>query len=568
MRYLSTQAFLRNLNKNKKYCFILGSGASVSSGIPSGYSLAKRWLQEMKNNKSVLEYASDIERRIQVIADGRTDYSRFKNPDYEPDLENSLDDYSRICELRFEKDSEKEWKYLYQIMTGKTPICGYWPLADILTKTASNVVITTNFDELTEKAIEYYTDSRYVCLSHEKLGEIIIIEQFPDRPKIIKLHRDILTKPFNTGDTLESLQPEWISILNEILQSYTPIVIGYAGTDNTLTKYLLEHENKNGIYWCHMYGSLPNSSVNEIVEKSNGSLVEIWSFDHIMHNIADILCNNPIYGKEIIGSGAGLINFQGYSGYYFKGILSASKRKHMDKTIINKYKEANKTSINPISINAMLMAYVAGKLRMRGFRKTALHLYEAAFSHEMKNNRYYGKARYFHAKTMVELCNLEAAETEYRQLLDPSIEFSDKGVMYIRNEIALHLFNVLLREGKVSDAQKEIEQYLKIRKCDGLIHREHAVALYMTSEFSAALNSINKAIECHGQDGEQGYMIRDYLIRGIIYYSMEHYDNAREDFSLVVSTGIDDYTIGRAALFLTHMDDDISEADICEVLLR
>lgn len=64
MKYLSTNAFLLNLDKNKRYCFILGSGASISSGIPIGAMLMDRWIEEIKQEG---EYTAEIDWRIQAL---------------------------------------------------------------------------------------------------------------------------------------------------------------------------------------------------------------------------------------------------------------------------------------------------------------------------------------------------------------------------------------------------------------------------------------------------------------------------------------------------------------------
>jgi len=39
--------FCNNIREDKKYCFILGSGASKSSGIPTGGELVKKWMEEL-----------------------------------------------------------------------------------------------------------------------------------------------------------------------------------------------------------------------------------------------------------------------------------------------------------------------------------------------------------------------------------------------------------------------------------------------------------------------------------------------------------------------------------------
>lgn len=78
MKYLSTNAFLLNLDKNKRYCFILGSGASISSGIPTGARLMGDWIEEIKQSG---EYTAEIDRRIHVLEKRNphidTPYSKF-----------------------------------------------------------------------------------------------------------------------------------------------------------------------------------------------------------------------------------------------------------------------------------------------------------------------------------------------------------------------------------------------------------------------------------------------------------------------------------------------------------
>lgn len=274
MTYLSTSAFLLNLKKNKRYCFVLGSGASISSGIPTGAKLMDSWIEEIKQEG---EYTAEIDRRINVLKKLNpqidTPYNKFRDPTYQPDITSSLEDYSRICELRFADDPEMERTYLYDLMNGKLPYVGYWALANILTKTDSRFVITTNFDELVETAIRDYTDEEPLIISHEAVSLDVPLKLMPDRPRIVKVHRDITTGPFNTIRMTEKLRPEWKKTLNQIFKDYIPIVIGYAGTDQTLTKFLLEEAEGEGIYWCHMYGSLPNKTVEKIVEQRNGCLV-------------------------------------------------------------------------------------------------------------------------------------------------------------------------------------------------------------------------------------------------------------------------------------------------------
>lgn len=97
MKYLSTNAFLRKLNKDKRYCFVLGSGASISSGIPTGAKLMDSWIEEIKQTGA---YTTEIDRRINILEklNPQVDYpySKYRDLTYQPDITSSLEDCSRI----------------------------------------------------------------------------------------------------------------------------------------------------------------------------------------------------------------------------------------------------------------------------------------------------------------------------------------------------------------------------------------------------------------------------------------------------------------------------------------
>ena len=40
--------FSKDQREDKKFCFVLGSGASKQSGIPTGGELVKRWIRRIK----------------------------------------------------------------------------------------------------------------------------------------------------------------------------------------------------------------------------------------------------------------------------------------------------------------------------------------------------------------------------------------------------------------------------------------------------------------------------------------------------------------------------------------
>jgi len=134
-RTIASKTFLhhfcdRNGQSEKRFCFILGAGASRASGIPTGAELARQWIGE-------LEERYPGEELEQWYAEAKID----KN--------DPASGYSAIYDKRFELDERDGYAFLEEQMDEKEPSCGYAILSWILTNTVHNIVITPNFDSLT-----------------------------------------------------------------------------------------------------------------------------------------------------------------------------------------------------------------------------------------------------------------------------------------------------------------------------------------------------------------------------------------------------------------------------------
>lgn len=566
MKYLSTNAFLLNLEKNKRYCFILGSGASISSGIPTGAKLMDDWIEEIKQAG---EYTAEIDRRIHVLEKRNpqmdTPYIKFRDPAYQPDITSSLEDYSRICELRFADGPEMERKYFYDLMNGKLPYVGYWALANILTQTDSRFVITTNFDELAETAIRDYTDKEPVIISHEAVSPDVPLEAMPDRPRIVKVHRDIITGPFNTIRTTEKLRPEWKKTLNQIFKDYIPIVVGYAGTDQTLTKFLLEEAEGEGIYWCHMYGSPPNKTVEKIVEQRNGSMVEIWEFDHIMLHLASRLCNNRSFEKHIMGEMLGADNYQGYTGYYYYGPLGSLRRLGKKKDVILAYRKALKKAPTPISYRALFQVLRGTILVARKKHQAALKAYEKAFNYEMrKYGRYYGKAKCLSLTPLITLERVDEAEAVCEEAL--AEDFPDAGSNYIKTRIKIKYILVLVKAGKRHEACDLAEQLLKHHRCDGDIYRMAAIAQFAQGNDNKAIEYINCAIEYDTNEDKKKDMGRGYLLRAVFGYAAGS-DHADEDLDSALSHGYNPFPTAGIIRYYLKEKKPVDRTELLQIII-
>jgi tetratricopeptide (TPR) repeat protein len=254
---------------DRPFCWVLGSGASFQSGIPTGSSLVLQWLKE-------LHEMEDLKGRS--LKDWATaDNLGIKNFDFEK----AANFYPWVYWRRYRKFREEGYAFLENAMEAAEPSYGYSVLAQIMADTKHKASVTTNFDNLIADALAIYTRALPLVCGHESLTGFI--RPNLQRPLVAKIHRDLLLNPKNEPTELEKLPDEWVSALKMIFESYTPIVIGYGGNDGSLMGLLKSLPPiKGGIFWCYRTVDVPDARIHEIVEHHDGSLVPILGFDELM----------------------------------------------------------------------------------------------------------------------------------------------------------------------------------------------------------------------------------------------------------------------------------------------
>jgi hypothetical protein len=251
----------------KKYCFILGAGASIESGIPSGGTLAKMWIED-------LEHRLDANNFMKWKKEIGLEYGR------------EAEKYSKIYDERFKINPIEGYRCLEEIMKEKEPSIGYSVLAQILEKTTDKIVITTNFDNLIEDAMFIYSIIRPKIIVHESLAEHVNLNT--QRPLIAKIHRDLLFNPKSNQGDVDSMDVRWKDSLGSILNYYTPIIIGYGGNDGSLMDFLDEHKNpKTGMFWFYVEkAGVPNKAILDLIKGYNGWIIPIIGFDDMMFQLS------------------------------------------------------------------------------------------------------------------------------------------------------------------------------------------------------------------------------------------------------------------------------------------
>jgi len=262
--------------KDRPFCWVLGSGASIQSGIPTGGALVKQWLTELHEledfgGHTLEQWATPENLGI---------------PGFE--LAHAATFYPWIYQRRFRDYKEQGYAFLENAMDHAEPSFGYSVLAQIMATTPHKVAVTTNFDNLIADALSIYTRTFPLVCGHESLTGYIRANL--RRPLVAKIHRDLLLAPLSNPDEIAKLPNEWAAALGKIFDRFTPIVIGYGGNDGSLMGFLKTLAPiEGGIFWCHRDGSDIDPTVHEVVEHHRGRLVAIAGFDEVMLQLQEKL---------------------------------------------------------------------------------------------------------------------------------------------------------------------------------------------------------------------------------------------------------------------------------------
>ena len=261
---------------DRALAFILGAGASVTSGIPAGGALAQTWLKETH----LRECLTPDNQEIESWAAKKLNIDNFR-------FDDAATHYSKIFELRFGDDPKSGYAALEAKMEEAEPNIGYSILAKILAETRHKVVVTTNFDNLVADALAINALKPPLIVGHESLTGFVR-PQLP-RPLVAKIHRDLLLHPKNDQNGVDTLEEGWEDALKGLFQYYTPLVIGYGGNDGSLMGFLgnLPAGHIPGrLFWCYREGKRPEKTIQEVIAKHNGILVAIAGFDEFMVQLA------------------------------------------------------------------------------------------------------------------------------------------------------------------------------------------------------------------------------------------------------------------------------------------
>ena len=530
-KILSTKQLVRLIQESsengERFCFILGSGASVESDIDTGNKLEMKWMNCLMGEEA--DGGTPPMNREESMKMGKKLYEDDliqHDPDeivaeWEKVGENqtlSSEYYFDIYKWRFYPSRRNGYRYLEHLMEGKEPSVGYHTLARILTDGCrNNLVITTNFDNLVEDALFLYTDKKPLVVSHESLA--CYIESDIQRPIVAKVHRGLMYAPFNSPETTCDLQKEWRETLNYAFNTYTPVVIGYGGGDRSLMAFLESPDTllPHGIYWCYWDASdseedqlrkLPGKNIQKLVAEKDGHFVRIKGFDSLMLDIGEVL-----YEQSIYPSGAA-------------AILKERCKKRIDK-----YNEQwDKVKQNPTTKST------ANRLDEHEQKAAAARKNEGKMTdwdylrrgNDAQNNKQYGDAIMWYTKA-IELNSEFAWAYNNRGNVYANMEEYNKALADYEKAIALDPEFVYAYNGRgnayhgMKEHAKALADYEKAIALDpelAYAYNGRGNAYAGMEEYEKALADYEKAIAL---DPEYTH---PYCNRGIVYNDLERYEDA------------------------------------------
>lgn len=275
--YLDFDAFIRSFvqNRDTSFAFLLGAGASITSGIPSANDCIWDWKKliycsSQSSIPSFIDPKSDTCKNIiQKWLDAQGKFPPIGDPN----------EYSVYAEeaLPIEGDRVKYFEHLAQ---GKQPYIGYKLLCLLNKYGIVKSVWSTNFDGLVERAAQQ-ANITPICINLDCTDRIYRTESTSEL-LYIALHGDYkYTSLKNTSKELDSQHPTFVAALKRYFNDKNLIVSGYSGRDKSLMTALTEAFSERGsgrIYWCG-YGSNIPSEVEALLRTAKNAKREAFYID-------------------------------------------------------------------------------------------------------------------------------------------------------------------------------------------------------------------------------------------------------------------------------------------------
>lgn len=253
------------------YALLLGSGVSKSAGILTGWEIAVDLIRRL----AAAEGHSSPDDPAAWLAEhhGSASYSELLEL-----LGPSPGDRHALLDPYFDASAEETERGL------KAPTRAHRAIAQLVAKGYIRVILQTNFDRLTERALQDVGIDALVVASDDDARSVPPLHT--TRALVIKLNGDRASPNLkNTILELETYEPEMGTLVSRVLQEHGLVVVGWSGEWDTALRSLLA-EHQSGLFttfWAHR-GEL-SENAGEIVKRRLGTTVPIDNADAFFESL-------------------------------------------------------------------------------------------------------------------------------------------------------------------------------------------------------------------------------------------------------------------------------------------
>ena len=259
----------------RRYALLLGSGLSTGAGIPTGWQIILDLVNKLAAASG--ETTGDDPEGWYRERYGETpNYSRLLG-----DLAKTPDDRQSILRAYIEPGEDDAES------GGKQPTAAHHAIASLVRDGFINVIITTNFDRLLERALSDVGVEPVVLSTPEQVQGALPPHQAPPCT-ILKLHGDYLNSTIrNTEAELAQYPPAVDALLDRIIDDYGLVICGWSGEWDSALREAIFRAPSRRFATCWTTIGEPSVKASELIRHRDAEVVPINDADTFFRALTD-----------------------------------------------------------------------------------------------------------------------------------------------------------------------------------------------------------------------------------------------------------------------------------------
>ncbi|AHH16891.1 SIR2-like domain-containing protein [Nocardia nova SH22a] len=261
------------------YALLLGSGISTGAGIPTGWGVVKSLVQR------IAAAADPDDTDSQILAE--SDPEEWWRQHGHRDLGYS----SLLAKIAPNPATRQGILRKFFVATDddreagqKVPSKAHRAIAELVKRGTVKVIVTTNFDRLTEQALQAVGIEPQVITRPGAVAGMTPLSHA--EATVIKLHGDYEELDSrNTIDELDSYPREWVELLTRVFSEYGLLASGWsADWDTALVRSLESTPRRYPLYWDSR--SAKGHAAQQLLTQHRGHAIPADSADELFGDLA------------------------------------------------------------------------------------------------------------------------------------------------------------------------------------------------------------------------------------------------------------------------------------------